>query len=87
MVPVPETCSCGGIIDPTDEEPGEHFVEELVPARKETIRYRRCRGRCRECKAAVLAPLPGGLGASPKIGVRAQAEIVLNKTDLGLKRC
>lgn len=84
MVPVPETCSCGGIIDPTDEEPGEHFVEELVPARKETIRYRRCRGRCRECKAAVLAPLPGGLGASPKIGVRAQAEIVLNKTDLGL---
>ena len=84
VVPVPETCACGGPIDPTDEEPGEHFVEEIIPARKEVIRLRRCRGRCRDCKAAVLAPLPGGLGPSPKLGVRAQAEIVQSKTELGL---
>ena len=83
-VPLPPTCSCGGIIDPTDEEPGAHFVEELIPARAETVRYRRCRGRCRDCHAPVLAPLPDGLGTSPKIGVRAQAEIVETKTDLGL---
>lgn len=37
VVPVPETCSCGGLIDPTDEEPGEHFVEEISPASKEVI--------------------------------------------------
>lgn len=84
VVPVPETCTCGGLIEPTGEEPGEQFVEELIPARKEVIRYRRCRGRCRECKAPVLAPLPDGLGANPKIGVRAQAEIVQTKTELGL---
>ena len=83
-VPVPSRCSCGGIIEPTEEEPGEHFVEELIPARKEVIRFRRCRGRCRDCKAAVLAPLPGGLGPSPKLGVRAQAEIVQTKSELGL---
>jgi hypothetical protein len=83
-VPVPEPCSCGGIIDPTGEEPGEHFVEELIPAPKEVIRLRRCRGRCRDCKTAVLAPLPGGVGPSPKLGVRAQAEIVQSKTEFGL---
>ena len=32
----------------------------------------------------MLAPLPDGLGANPKIGVRAQAEIVQTKTELGL---
>ena len=84
VVPLPETCSCGGVIDPTGEEPGEHLVEEIIPARTEVIRFRRCRGRCRNCKAAVLAPLPGGLGPSPKLGVRAQAEIVQSKTELGL---
>lgn len=84
IVPVPQTCSCGGIIDPTGEQPGEQFVEEIIPARKEVVRYRRCKGRCRDCKAAVLAPLPGGLGVNPKIGVRAQAEIVQSKTELGL---
>ena len=83
-VPLPETCACGGIIDPTGEEPGEHFVEELIPARKEVIRLRRCRERCRDCKASVLAPMPGGLGPSPKLGVRAQAEIVQSKTERGL---
>jgi hypothetical protein len=73
LVPVPESCACGGVVDPTAEEPGEQFVEELIPARKEVVCYRRGRGRCRDCNAAVMAPLPDGLGANPKIGVRAQA--------------
>jgi hypothetical protein len=83
-VPLPPTCPCGGIIDPTDEEPGAHLVEEIIPARVEVVRYRRCRGRCRACRAPVLAPLPGDLGPSPKLGVRAQAEIVETKAALGL---
>jgi hypothetical protein len=83
-VPLPPTCPCGGLIDPTDEEPGAHLVEEIIPARLEVVRYRRCRGRCRDCRAPVLAPLPGGLGPSPKLGVRAQAEIVETKAALGL---
>lgn len=84
LVPVPESCACGGVVEPTGEEPGEQFVEELIPARVEVVCYRRCRGRCRDCNAAVMAPLPDGLGANPKIGVRAQAEIVQTKTELGL---
>lgn len=84
LVPAPPRCSCGGLVDPTDEAPGEQFVEELIPARTEVVCYRRCKGRCRDCQAPVMAPLPDGLGANPKIGVRAQAEIVQSKTDLGL---
>lgn len=50
-VPLPPTCPCDGLIDPTDEEPGAHLVEELIPARLEVVRYRRGRGRCRDCRA------------------------------------
>lgn len=67
-MPLALTCSCGGIIDPTDEEPGAHFVEEIVGARVEAVRYGRYR-HCRACHAPVLAPLPDGLGSSPKLGV------------------
>jgi hypothetical protein len=85
LVAAPTTCpQCEGIVDATDDEPGAQLVEELIPARVECIRYRRCKGRCRACQASVLAPLPEGLGANPKIGVRAQAEIVQTRTDLGL---
>jgi transposase len=75
---------CEGEVDATNDEPGAHLVEELIPARVEYVRYRRCKGRCRACRASVLAPLPEGLGANPKIGVRAQAEIVQARTELGL---
>jgi transposase len=84
-VPAATTCPyCGGVVEPTGEEPGEQFVEDLVPPRVEVVRYRRCKGRCRDCRMPVLPPLPDGLGANPKVGVRAQAEIVRTKTDLGL---
>lgn len=75
---------CEGAVEPSDEEPGAQLVEELIPGRLEVVCYRRGKGRCRDCRVSVLAPLPDGLGANPKIGVRAQAEIVQTKTDLGL---
>ncbi len=85
FVDAPTSCPlCEGEVDATGEEPGAQLVEELIPARVECIRYRRCKGRCRACRAAVLAPLPDGLGANPKVGVRAQAEIVQARTELGL---
>ena len=74
LVPVPETCSCGGIIDPTGEEPGAHFVEELIPARKEVIRLRRCRGRCRDCKTAVLAGCARFLPGAERARQRCDAD-------------
>ena len=85
LVPVPETCEfCGGVVEATDEEPGSQFVEELPRRPVEVVRYRRCKGRCRDCHRPATAPLPDGLGANPKIGVLTQAEIIQTKTELGL---
>lgn len=84
VAPATDCPHCEGVVEPSNQEPGAQLVEELIPGRVEVVCYRRSKGRCRDCRVSVLAPLPDGLGANPKIGVRAQAEIVHVKTDLGL---
>jgi transposase len=84
-VPAPTCCpDCGGALELLDDEPGEQRVEELVPARVEVVAYRRRKARCTACDLVVTAPLPEGLGPNPKLGVRAQAEVVAAKTEMGL---
>lgn len=77
----PSSCPlCQGDIALSDDAPGLHKVEELVPAKTEVIGYRRHAGRCTQCGTQVRATLPSGLGPNPKLGLGAQAMLVDAKT-------
>jgi transposase len=82
-VPVATQCPfCGGAVEATEEEPGEQTVEDLrAEPQTEVVVYRRHKGRCTQCHKPVLAPIPEGLGPNPKVGVRAQAQVVEMKSD------
>ncbi len=73
---------CGGAVEAMDQEPGEQTVEDLrAEPQTEVVVYRRHKGRCTQCHKPVLAPMPEGLGPNPKVGVRAQAQVVEMKSD------
>ena len=82
-VAAPTRCpACGGAVHATAAGPGTQVVEDLPPApATEILAYRRHKARCDACAQDVMAPLPDALGPSPKIGVRAQAQIVEMKGD------
>jgi hypothetical protein len=62
----PETCTCGGEIEATDEQRST-IVQDIPRVQVQNIRHVACVGLCKACKKKVAAPLPGDVPTGQSI--------------------
>lgn len=83
--PMPERCTCGGCVSPTDEFQ-RTVVQDIPQVQVENVEHVTPIGVCRECGRRVVAPLPGssgagGMVAASQLGPNAHGLIVSLRFD------